>query len=449
MADGLYNSQDIAIQSCLITGSSGQALDFKNMVVEFSYYEDIFSSFISGNMLISDSMGYINILELSGGEIISVKFDKPGFDDPIQKNFMVNHISNRTTTRGTNENYIINFYSNEVFLHEQYRITKSYQQMLLSGMISDICKTHLKIPNDKLFIDKSSGLRDIVIPNFKPFQAINWLTSLAVSDDHKNIGSPYLFYENRDGFNFKSALNLFQNNVYNTYEYSAKGLRSQKNGLVTDIDAETKNVIKYEHITNFNLTTAIKSGVFANKMHTVDPLRLKLGESDFNYTKYIKQASSLNQHPMPISDQNRFGDTVDKTPGVVKFCISSTGQSENKYIKNKQLNINENRIETNVPYRTAQLALFCMNRMKIMIPGDVYMTIGRVIQFNLPEIVYNDSSKKKKNDEYYSGKYLVTAVRHLFNQENRFVTVLEICKESFPSQYASYNNSASGWGSVR
>jgi hypothetical protein len=26
---------------------------------------------------------------------------------------------------------------------------------------------------------------------------------------------------------------------------------------------------------------------------------------------------------------------------------------------------------------------------------------------------------------------------------------LEICKESFPSQYASYNNSASGWGSVR
>lgn len=449
MANGLYNSLDIAIESCVITNSSGQSLDFKNILVEFNYFEDIFSNFISGNLIISDSMGYINILQLSGGEIITLKLDKPGFDSPIEKNFMVNHISDRNITRATNENYIIHFYSNEVFLHEQYRITKSYKQMLLSDMIADICKTHLKISNEKLFVDKSSGLRDIIIPNFKPFQAINWLTSIAVSDDHKNIGSPFVFYENRDGFHFKSVLNLFQHEIYNTYEYGIKGLKSEKNNAVTDIDAELKNVIDYEHITNFNLTNAIKSGVFSNKMHTVDPLRLKLGETDFNYSDYVKRASSLNDNTIPISNQNRFGDTVDKTPGVVKFCVSSTGQSENSYIKSKQLNVNENRVETNVPYRTAQIALFCMNRMKILIPGDFYVSVGKIVKFNLPEIVYNDSTKKKKNDEYYSGKYLVTAVRHIFNQENQFFTVLELCKESFPSKFSSWDNSDQNWSALK
>ena len=449
MSDGLYNSQDINILSCLITNRSGQSLDFKQLIVEFNYFEDIFNNFTSGNLLISDSMGYINILQLSGGETLSIKIDKPGFDTPLEQNFKINHISERTTTKGTNENYIINFCSSEGILNEQYRITKSYTQTSLSDMIKNICIESLQIPQNKLFIDKSYGLRDIVIPNFKPFQAINWLTSIAVSGADKNIGSPFVFYQNRDGFYFKSILNLFKNPVYNTYEYNIKGLKSAENPNVSDINSEIKNVLEYEHITNFNLASAIRSGAFSNKMHTVDPLRLKLGESDFNYNDYIKQAVSLNKNSLPISGKNRFGDTLDKTPGVVKFCISSTGQSENEYIKNKKINVNENRVEQNVPYRTAQIALFCMNRMKLAIPGDIYMSVGKIIEFNLPEISYNDTSKKKKNDEFYSGKYLVTAVRHMFNQQNRFITVIEICKESSPTKYGSYDNSDSMWSLLK
>ena len=31
----------------------------------------------------------------------------------------------------------------------------------------------------------------------------------ALANDNKNVGSPYLFYENRDGFNFKSILSMY------------------------------------------------------------------------------------------------------------------------------------------------------------------------------------------------------------------------------------------------
>jgi hypothetical protein len=78
--------------------------------------------------------------------------------------------------------------------------------------------------------------------------------------------------------------------------------------------------------------------------------------------------------------------------------------------------------------------------LKLLIPGDVDMTIGRVIEFNLPQISYNNSNRQKENDEYFSGKYLVTAVRHLFNQENKFFTCIEICKESTPKSYEDFNN---------
>lgn len=449
MSDGLFYSQDILINACKIVTCSGQIMDFKNLVVELNYFEDIFSNGISGKILINDSMGYIDILELQGFEVLLLDIDKPGLEDPITKEFRIFNISNRKLTKSTNENYVINFCSEELLLNEQYRVSKSYKKEIVSNIVFDILTNNLKVSQDKIEIDITTGLRDIVIPNFKPIQAINWLCTFAKSDDYKNVGSPFLFYEDRDGLKFKSILNLFKYPVYKTYEYSVKGLAYTKNTSVIDIAKEVVNVLDYEHIKNFDSITAIRSGAFSNKMHTVDPLRLKLGESNFSYSDYIQSGiTSLNTNQLPTSKTNRFGDTINQTKGVIKFCVTTTGQSENEYIKNKNVLINENRIEETVPFRTAQIALFCSHRMKLVIPGDVLMTVGKVIIFNLPEITYNNKNKQKSPDEFYSGKYLVTAVRHVFSQENKFITCIEICKESSPNRYADFNNSDSLWGQI-
>jgi hypothetical protein len=442
MSDGLLTAQDIAIKSCKIIGSSGQAMEFKYLIVEFNYFEDIFATGISGSLLINDSMGYINIMQLQGYEVLILEIDKPGLEEPIKKNFRISNISNRIATKATNENYVINFCSEELLINEQYKISKSYKNTTVTDIIKSICTEYLKIPEKKVEIDKTIGLRDIVIPNFKPIQSINWLSTFAKSDDKKNVGSPFLFYEDKDGFKFKSMLTLFQQNVYRKYHYDVKGLNDPKNNMVLDFNKELVNVLQYEQIKSFDSITAVRSGALSNKMHTVDPVRLKLGETTFNYDDYSKKmdAASLNKGSLPTSGTNRLGETATETPGVVKFCMTTTGQSENKYIKNKNVTINENRIEETVPLRTAQLALFCTNRLKLLIPGDVDMTIGRVIEFNLPQISYNNSNRQKENDEYFSGKYLVTAVRHLFNQENKFFTCIEICKESTPKSYEDFNN---------
>lgn len=449
MSDGLFNAEDYKLTSCVITASSGQSLEFMGIVIEFNYYEDLFSNCITGNLLISDSMGYIDILQLQGYEFLSLVLDKPGYNQPIKKEFKISSITHRTMTKQTNENYIINFCSEELLLNEQYRVSKSYNNILVSDIVIDIALNRLKIPTNKLVVDKTIGLRDIVLPNFKPIQAINWITTFAKGDGSGDIGSPYVFYEDRDGFRFKSILELFKQPVYKTYEYEAKGLRSKKNPIVFNLADDMIDVIKYEAIKSFDSVSAIRNGTLANKMHTVDPLRLKLGETNFDYNQYFKQAGKLNKFQIPASATNRFGDTINTTPGVVKFCMTTTGQSINPYIKNKKITINENRVEETVPLRTAQLALFCNNRFKLLIPGDVNMTIGRVIIWNVPQIAYNNASRTKKDDEFFSGKYLVTAVRHNINQEGKFLTTIEICKESFPNPYSNFNNSSTIWSSIR
>jgi hypothetical protein len=99
-------------------------------------------------------------------------------------------------------------------------------------------------------------------------------------------------------------------------------------------------------------------------------------------------------------------------------------------------------IETYVPNRTAQISLANYTVLKIKIPGDSGITVGRTINFNL--LTLKPTTQQKNLDEFYSGKYLVTAVRHII-QPTAFQTVLEIAKDSTPKRYTGIRNDSDAW----
>jgi hypothetical protein len=448
MADGLFYSQDVSIKTCKIVGSSGAPIDIRNIVVEFNYFEDIFSNFVNGGLVINDSIGIIQMFQFQGQEVLLLSIDKPGLDKPLTKSLRIYKVSGRTQTKTSNENFVLHFCSEEAMLNEQYKISKSYSNTKIIDIVKDILKNDLHV-DDKLFTnyDETTGMRSLVVPNLKPLQAINWLTTFAQADQDKNAGAFYLFYEDKTGFNFKSVLNLYKDPIFRKYQYEEKNL---KKDLVPDLTKEFVNVISFESVGSFDSVSAVKSGALASKTITIDPLRLKFGESNYDYTKYIENVQSLDKGNIPDSATNRRGESLSQTAGAVKFVVSTAGQSENKYIKDKEIQVNEHRPEETTSIRSAQMALMWSNRIKLVVAGDVEMTIGKIVEFDKPEISYNNpNSKEKKSDPFYSGRYLVTAVRHILNQENRFLTVLELCKDSYPNKFKDFNNTDAGWKGVR
>ena len=119
----------------------------------------------------------------------------------------------------------------------------------------------------------------------------------------------------------------------------------------------------------------------------------------------------------------------------IKLATTNSQQQNDPYIKQMPGSIAKDiGIENYVPMRTAQLALANYTVVKISIPGDTGITAGRTINFNLLSLKpysQNVEGQKKNNDELYSGKYLVSAVRHIV-QNGVYQTVLEIIKESSP-----------------
>lgn len=436
---GIHTTTDFYLISCKITGSSGQPFELRDILIELVLFEDLFAFGISGKLIINDSISLINVMQLHGFEQLILKFDKPSLNQPIEKKFRVTNITNRTQTSLQNENYIINFCSEELLLNEQYKISKSFINKKVSEVAKTIFNEYLQI-KEKLEIDETTGLRDIVIPGFKPVQALMWLCTFAIPEGSKQVGAPYVCYENKEGFKFKSILKLFQQPIYRTYFYEPKGLKSEQNPFLTDMNKELVNVLRYEHIKAFDSISAARAGMFKNKLVTIDPLRLKFGEKEFKYDQYFDEAQSLEKEKLNVSKENRIGDTLQDSINVQKFAITTTGQPDNAYIKSKGIRINENKIEDTLPYRTAQIALFTAHRIKLLIPGDSDMHVGLVVKVKIPEIA-PDKNKEKQADKFYAAKYLVTAVRHTLDHQGHFFTLIEVCKESLPNNQTSYDNS--------
>jgi hypothetical protein len=86
--------------------------------------------------------------------------------------------------------------------------------------------------------------------------------------------------------------------------------------------------------------------------------------------------------------------------------------------------------------------------VKILVPGNPNLTVGKCINFNLLSQRNNKNNNQKDLDAYYSGKYMITAVRHSIRAEGKYQTTLEIVKEKTKNKYSDNNGNSSIWKSV-
>ena len=440
---GVTYPQDYSLKALTLLTPSIGAFDLKASFIEMSYFEDIFSNTVTGRLIISESEGFIEKFHLTGNEYIRVIFTKASdknFDINIL--FRVYKISDRMLVGNmTTEGYILYFCSEELVLSEQYKISKSYPSTKISDIITDITQNYLKVPNNKAVnIEKTQGIYDFIVPNFKPFEAINWLSTYAQSATSGVFGADMLFFENKYGFNFASLQTLFSQNTYRTYQYEPKNVDTKSQS----VQDKFYSVISYKFMNTVDTLGAINSGQFANQLITVDPLLQRYITTNFNYSTYFDQATTLNKYPIVNGAQNRFGDAIYETPqAVIKMTAGNHGQKDVPYIGNKPGSFAHDIFaEVYIPNRTAQLTLSNYNKIKLVIDGDPGAAAGTTINFNL--LSMTPRPQDKKPDDFYSGKYLISAVKHTINIDS-YTTVLEIVKDSATKQYITPDNNSKIW----
>lgn len=425
----------------LITSLSNGVVNLIPFMVELNLFEDIYSSTISGELVVSDALGLISNFRLNGTEFIEIVLKKSSDDDtPITESYRVYKISNRATGENNAfETYTINFCSEEFLLSEQYRISKSFKGAEISSIVKSILTDYIKVGTagtKKVIVDDTDGTYDFILPNKKLFETINWLSTYALPTS--KVGADMLFFENRDGYYFRSLQTMYEQKQYQTFKFDPKNIDKELNQQVT-------NALNFEVLNFFDTLAAVSNGTFSNRLITINPLtRTSKVDNDFDYSEYYTKAKKMNTEGSALVNnyQNRHKKTMYDLPpkelqvGTLRMVVDNTEMKKHPYFsKNPDAVANDINIRRYMPNRVAQIALANYTRIKITVAGDPNLVAGKTVVFNT--FGFNGTDKRVK-DPIYSGKYLITAVRHIIKNSS-YITVIELAKESVNAKYATHN----------
>lgn len=424
-------AQDFDLESVDIIADNDEAVKIKYLVVELNFFEDIFSFACSGNVVIRDALGIIEKLKLDGSEIIQISYGKSSDTTKNTRKFRLYKVGNRIPAGNkTSEHYTLYFTSEEMFLSEQLKLSKPFIGLPISEMITKILideNNGLRVPSERIqAIQPTYGLYDMIVPKLKPFEAISWLSNYALPGE--GLGADMIFFETKDGFYFASLGMLFANEPIAQYKYQPSDTETFKG-------VDLFNILNYEFTKTYDSLEATNSGMYANRVITIDPISRTKTVTDFN-------KASLPGYSQTGTNLNRFGKySEEMVESNLKLVFGNANQLNEEYISQSPESVAKNiNAETFIPNRTAQLALAHYTVMKAIVPGNSNLTVGQIldIQLNSFGIQGAGNQASVEEDTYYSGKYLITAVRHVIQTQGVYQTVLELARDTssmeFPSQ---------------
>lgn len=413
--NGSTGPQQAYVDKLQIVATTGETVDVRQLLVEFSYFEDLYSFTTSGYVVLRDAYGVIENLKLSGNEKMLVSFGIAKDGGNIDNQFWLYGIPKKLSTGSMNQEIIkLDFTSIEMARAE--KVTQSFNGTKISNAIKFICLEYLKT-DKKLSIDDTLGIIPFNVPARKPFESITWMTNFA--QPVSGVGADMLFFENRDGYNLKSLRDLYLKSPYKTYTYQQKSVSES-------LQQELNTVLEYEFTKNFNSMVDEHSGTFANRVMTMNPLNKTRKVNDFDYEKY----AGKNSNAMPKT--NVLGEAPNKNyTNRLKMFVSNSEMKKRSYVQENpdgsQSVSYDIFVEECVKNRTAQVNLMNRIKAKLRLPGDSDLRVGQTIIFNVPSVTLNNGTKEL--DKYYSGKYLVTAVRHIIQTTGTFQSIVEISRE--------------------
>ena len=275
-----------------------------------------------------------------------------------------------------------------------------------------------------------------------------------------------------------------------------KAVYNYQPGNVDGISAYRKKfaVTEFDLISSFDTMRNLGMGMYANRVITHDLIRMKVEKYDFNYIKAQEEVEAFdyrNLSPIRTTTQNpevdkqesaeietKVDDFFHSDPG--KLCSNNADMIGNPesyislYPTNKDVMLKfatgirastyidkdgeqkfgvdipakdvtgqesertseeyDKKVEQWLAQRTSQALQNETLKIHFSVPGDSAREVGDLIWFNYPsENPDAGDTGTVEPHKYYSGKYLITALRHKFTKDE-YTMRIEAVKDGYRSQ---------------
>ena len=434
MSFEVKKSTQFKINEIAVVTKAG-AIDISSIFEELNLFDSLFMPVMSGNVLIRDAVGLSGRLLFDGSESILIDISKDRNSDvaSIKKAFRIYKQSERKNDNQNSETYILHFVSDELLYSDQQRVNQGYE-LTYAQIVEKILVNYLKVPPNTLngIYNPTAGIKKVVIPNLRPFEAIEWCAKRATDTQQ----SPnFMFFQNNIGYNFASLSVLLTQPETLDIRFEPK---NQKQNSALD---EISIARSLEILSQANEIDRIRSGVNAAKFIGFDPLTRIVTARNISYGDHYLAMKHGNENPNFSVIQNRDGINNTETYEAKKTLASfSAARKFSDYIKKKDsesISKNED-IENWLTQRQSIIKNLTSKRIKLVMPGNFQLTSGFNVNLSVPSF-----SKKElgddNNDPSLTGKYLIIASRNIITYD-KHETIIEVATTSTANEFIPTSN---------
>jgi len=406
---------EYAIESVIITSSSGREYEIKDLIGSVDFYESINSPYIKCELSVVDAAGMIETIPVIGQEKVKLIIKDQNTNTTIKRDFFVASVQDYVKGNTSSSIYILKLVTPEYMLNSLGLVSHAYTGPI-SVSVEKIVKNYLN--SEIKTLERSIGDYRVVVPNWNPYKAIDWLTRRAISP--KNY--PFVFYETlKDGLTFESYETIVGKKVFNKYV-------SRDNTAVKD-DADNKAAmmnaaLQYSIEELSNTGKNILRGAFGQGMHVVDHANRSYKFVRYNYDDDFKKKNRLDEAPF-INDSFRVNNKkISEYDSIHTIAYKNPLAYDVTNLNNYNNNVEFTKLEVD-PF-VFQSGLIKIN---MTIKGRTDISVGKVIEFEVPKnspVVHNTN---RVSNEYLSGKFIVQNIHHKM-EEGKYYIVMDVIKES-------------------
>ena len=434
MAKKQINVSDVTVEKIDIESSFGK-YDLVPNLEELNIYESIFSNHLQAHITLQDAFNIPFKLPIIGEETIDVSIRLAGDEGSVLVNppmFHVLDLSDRFIKNVQSQRFSLNLVSAQYMSNVHSRVSKSFSGMTADDIVHDIWANYLDDGHGDLYTEPSKREEQCIIPNWTPHEAFNWLAKRTQPEDD-DYATNYVYYEDMDGVHFKSLNKLAGVEPVLTFA---------KEPLATDptkLESLAARFIKVDSITymgQFEKIKNINEGLYSSKMITHDIVKKKIRQHDYDgFTEWFPVNHLGPFPPLSNSDTEVKSGHIPRTsfapPFDPNFAITEgrrlsdlTDSAVSLYPKHDKMyaqnygHEHDNKVEEWKLRRAGQMMLYDGIMMEVECAGLTFIRVGMTVILNVLSAETTSHGKHDVAfDKFLSGTYMITAIRHMFNNE--------------------------------
>jgi hypothetical protein len=388
-----------------ITSYNGAAVSIMELIHEITIYEDIYSPFLTMEVLIEDQIGLYHKLPIIGEETLTVTITNTDGEFGY-KDFTFSVFKTKDFLEKGQRGFIYKMccISTEAIKDMNIKLSKSYK-----GTAKDIAQNILVkeglTTTKKVIVEETDGTLAYISNYWPPIKNLKYLCQRAVSKISKSPS--FMFFENKYGFYFTSLATLKGQAPIGSYFYSANP--------GTDVAESLQRVEAIYIDRGIDYIEKIQNGAYGSNVVYVDPTR-----KSYMY-KYLDFLQMFNSQPRMNSLPYGTQDATRRVNGTFNCNITPT------YARN---GMKDEYSERWFQERLGELSTLRSFEIQIEVPGTLEVAVGQTTDFYMYSGDVPDSSNTNSSlDPVFSGRYLITGINHSFNR-TRHVMLLTLSKDS-------------------